>query len=243
MTVNGPERSTGEPRNLADHQRQIILGRLAPIIVHEFNNLMTPVLARAQDALTRDDAVATRKALSVTVQQTDRAMRFARRVLELAGDDGPAAENRSLRELIEASIESMVRPLEKDGVELRVDVPDDPRIAARPLLFVQMMLNLLMNARAAMAGGRGRISISAARDGGVVIIDVGDTGVGMSPEMLRDVINPFLAADPDANAGDWRSVGLGLHVCRLVARQHGASIRALRNEDSGCTFKITWPAA
>jgi signal transduction histidine kinase len=105
------------------------------------------------------------------------------------------------------------------------------------------MLNLLLNARKAMKKRRGRLSISAQRNGEMVTISVCDRGVGMSREMLDDVVNPFLEADANAKPGDWGAVGLGLHACRTIAQFHGASLRATANDGPGVTFHIAWPAA
>ncbi len=223
-------------------QREALLGKLTGLILHEYNNLMTPVIARAQDAVMRDDAVAMRKALDVTVRQTDHALRFTREVLGLAqGENQPLRDCRVI-ELIETAIARSVRPYEKDGIELRVDVPPDLVVWARPLLMGQLLLNLLLNARDAMKGRPGTIRVSARRVGDCVQIDVCDSGKGLDADHLERVLNPFLAAQSDACCEDSSVAGLGLRACRIIARQHGATIRALRNEGPGCTFRVLWPA-
>ena len=59
------------------------------------------------------------------------------------------------------AVETMIRPCEKDGVELCVTVPPDLHIEAGPDLFCQVLLNLMLNARRAMTGHAGRLSITA----------------------------------------------------------------------------------
>lgn len=224
-------------------QRQAILGSLSGIIAHEYNNLMTPVLVRALDAVERDDVEAMRKALTVTAQQTQRALDITRQVLEFArGKDLPLQACR-VDELVDAAITSAVRPFEKDGIELELDISEDLYVRAQPLLFVQVLLNLLLNARNAMKDRRGRLSISADREDESIVITVSDSGVGMSLEMLDEVINPFLRADANGHMGDWSSIGLGLHACRTIAQLHAAKISARSNEGPGCTFRLDWPAA
>lgn len=227
---------------LAD-QRRAMLGSLTGIMAHEYNNLMTPVVARAQDAVSRDDVAAMRKALTTTLAQTEKALHFTRQIMELAQGREGSMESCRLTDLVDATITSAVRPFAKDGIELKLSVPDDLYVRAQPLLFEQALLNLLLNARAAMKGLCGGLSITAARRGDTVEIAVSDTGTGMSPETLDEVVNPFLAAPADTGPGDWTGIGLGLVACRLIAQQHGATITAHANDGPGCTFRLGWPAA
>jgi signal transduction histidine kinase len=204
---------------------------------------MTPVLARAQDAVKHDDIEAMRKALVTTVRQTEKALGFTRRLIELARGEELSLGTHAVRELVEDAVASAVRPFERDGIELELRVPDDLRIRVQRTLFVQLMLNLLLNARKAMKDRRGSLTIAARRDNDVVEIDVCDEGIGLSPEMLDGVMNPFLAAEAEAEPGAGGGIGLGLRACRLIARQHDATLRALANEGPGCTFRLNWPAA
>jgi signal transduction histidine kinase len=218
-------------------QRQAMLGSFAGMIVHEYNNLMTPVLARAEDALARGDVAAMRKALATTARQAQKALLLSRQVLRLAQGSEPSLQTCGVADLVGAAITSAVRPFEKDGITLELHIPDGLHVRAQPLLFEQVVLNLLLNARAAMKGQQGKLSVSARQEDNVVVIEVCDSGVGMSPTLLETVINPFLAADAGAPASDRGSVGLGLHVCRSIARKHGATLRAYANDGPG------WPAA
>jgi two-component system cell cycle sensor histidine kinase/response regulator CckA len=235
-----PDRSQ---QDFITQQRQALLGSLSSIIAHEYNNLMTPVLARAQDAVARDDIVAMRKALTVTVAQTRQALNFTRQLLEVARSGDLPVQACCLTELVSAAVTAAVRPFEKDGIELVVDVPEHLKVRARPLLFVQALLNLLLNARAAMKGRTGKLSISACREDDHVLISVCDAGVGMSPDLLDNVVNPFLQAEDPGHPGTWGPVGLGLLACRTIAQRHGAMIHAQSNNGPGCTFHLRWPAA
>jgi signal transduction histidine kinase len=244
MSASTPEASLEQlERGFIASQRQALLGSLSGIIAHEYNNLMTPVLARVEDAVARGDMAAMRKALTVTLAQTKQALDFTRQVLEVArGEESPVRACR-VAELVDAAIIAAVRPFEKDGIELELDVPADLGVRAQPLLFVQVLLNLLLNARAAMKGRCGKLSISAQREDDHILLSVSDAGTGMSPELLNDVINPFLAAQNPERPDDHSAVGLGLLACRTIARQHGAVLSAQNNEGPGCTFCLRWPAA
>ncbi len=223
-------------------QRLAVLGNLTAMITHELNNLLTPLMAHAEAALATNDVTFMRKALDRVLVQSQRAMHVMRHLLALAHGDGDAPVPCSVAEAVREAVETLTRPLEKDGIDLTVEVPDDLRVPARPELLCQLLLNLLLNARAAMQGGRGTLRVTARRAGPRVVIDVCDTGRGLSAAQIADVFNPFLAADPAAEPGDWRRVGLGLSVCRLIARHHGARLRVAANTGPGCTFTVEWPA-
>jgi len=225
---------------LLDYQRRALLGSLTGVIAHEYNNLMMPVLERARDAVARDDVAAMRKALQTTVRQTEKALRFTSQVLELARGAPLPLKSCRLTELVDDALAAAVRPFEKDGIEVQRQIPPTLCVRAQPLLFVQVLLNLLLNARQAMKDRCGTLRISARPAGDMVVLDVQDSGCGMSPELLDEVINPFLAAEPDTQPTE--GVGLGLTACRTIAHQHGATLRVRANDAGGCTFELRWPA-
>ncbi len=222
-------------------QRLAMLGSLAAMAAHEFNNLMTPVVARVEAALTGDDVPFMRKALERTLVQSQRAIALSRHLLGLAHSDYRPTEICSVAGAVREAIETTARPCEKDGIDLRVSVPGELAVCAQHDLLCQVLLNLLLNARQAMMGIEGVLAITAAADGDYVRIDVRDNGKGISSEALERVFNPFLAADPYERPNDWQHVGLGLSVCRMIAHHHGATLQALPNEGRGCTFRLCWP--
>lgn len=223
--------------------RLALVGSVAAMLVHELNNLMTPVLARAQDALARQDAQAMRVALERTVTQTHKALELARRLLALAEGQSAAPGPCRLREVLDAALADAARPLEKDGIRLEVQVPAELTVHAEALLLEQLLLNLILNARSAMLSRPGTLTVRAVPNGRHVVIEVCDTGVGIPPQTLRDVINPFLSGPARQDPADWRRVGLGLSVCRMIAQQHGASMEVRANPGAGCTVRLHWPAA
>ncbi|MEW6198742.1 MAG: HAMP domain-containing sensor histidine kinase [Planctomycetota bacterium] len=224
-------------------QRLALLGNMAAMVTHEFNNLLTPILARAEAALGETDPAYLRKTLERIAVQAQRAMTVTQRLLELAHGESQPVEDCSLADAVREALATLTRPLEKDGIELHFHVPEELRVAAHPDLLCQVLLNLLLNARRAMLDQPGMLAITAAACGEHVQIDVRDNGRGLSAAHLNDKVNPFLAADPHAQPNDWQQVGLGLSVCRMIAHHHGATLRGLTNPDGGCTFQLLWPKA
>ena len=225
-------------------QRLAMLGNMAAMVAHEFNNLLTPIMVRAEAALAAgNDVPFMRKALERALLQSQRAMSVTRHLLGLAQDQPRPVEACSVAAAVGEALATLTRPLDKDGIDLRVAVSDDLFVTARADLLCQVLLNLLLNARQAMKGLRGSLVITAALRDGHVQIDVRDSGCGIPRDQLARVFNPFLAADPYGRPNDWQAIGLGLNVCRVIARHHGATLEALANDDRGCTFRLCWPAA
>lgn len=225
-------------------QRLATLGSMAAMVAHEFNNLLTPLTARAEAALmSGDDVPFMRKALERTLIQAQRAMVVTRHLLGFAHDQARPVEACSVAAAVREAVETMTRPLEKDGIELQVCVPESLRVSAREDLLCQVLLNLLLNARQAMKATGGTLTVTAVAQDSQVQIDIQDSGRGIARELLHDVFNPFLATDPCERPNDWQQVGLGLNVCRVIAHHYGATIQGLANPDRGCTFRLCWPAA
>ncbi|MCK4341756.1 MAG: HAMP domain-containing histidine kinase [Phycisphaerae bacterium] len=222
-------------------QRLALLGSLTAMAAHEFNNLMTPITARVEAALCGDDVPFMRKALERTLTHAQRAIAVTRHLLALAHGNHHSTEICSVAGAVREAIETATRPFEKDGIALQVSVPEELAVCAREDLLCQVLLNLMLNARQAMKGLEGVLAIIAVSDGNYVQIDVSDSGKGILADLLENVINPFLAADPSVRPNDWQRVGLGLSVCRMIAHHHGAALRAFANEGRGCTFRLRWP--
>ncbi len=224
-------------------QRLATLGNLAAIAAHEFNNLMTPIIARAEAALTGPPDVAfMRKTIERSLTQAQRAVGLTRHLLELAHGDGSTGGACRLSHVVREALETTTRPLEKDSIALSVDVPDDLWVAGHEDLVVQVLLNLILNARAALkAVSGGSLVIAARASDDYITITVRDTGKGMPTDWISGTLNPFLASDPLARATDWHNIGLGLSACRLIAHRHGARLKAQANPEHGCTFTLTWP--
>jgi signal transduction histidine kinase len=231
-----------EQELVATH-RLAMLGTMSAMVTHEINNLVTPIMARADFALSTGMPADMRKALERSRVQAQQVVLVMDRLLNLAKPDQRPMERCAVADGVREAIETATRPFEKDGIQLSLAVPDNLHVRAHAGLFVQTLLNLLLNARQAVKGVRGRLSVAAQRDGDYIVIDVSDNGPGIPHERLQSVINPFLeSANLDAPRA-WQAVGLGLNVCRTIAQMHGAAIEALAKEGGGCTFRLRWPGA
>ena len=126
-----------------------------------------------------------------------------------------------------------------DAERHRWDVQIDPAIRAEvdPLRWEQVVGNLLDNATKYSADGR-MITIRLRRDGGGVSLAVHDDGIGIAPELVRNVFDRFYRVHEDQGL---RGLGLGLYIAREIVVRHGGQIAVSSVEGQGSTFTVTLP--
>ena len=237
---------------LVESQRLAAIGTVAAGVAHEFNNLLTPVVAHSQLALAaldagRPDEDATRRALARAHDNATRAGRICSAMLNLARGTG-GHERVELRPIVDEAFALLGRDLAKDGITLQIDVPDRLAVRGDPAQLEQLLLNLLINARHALARhGGGRLGIVALADesaGGrpVIAVRVADTGPGIDPRHLPRIFEPFFTTKAGVR-GEPRGTGLGLSICRQIAQKHGGTLAAASTPGVGTTLTLTLPAA
>ncbi|MEZ4384228.1 MAG: HAMP domain-containing sensor histidine kinase [Nannocystaceae bacterium] len=118
--------------------------------------------------------------------------------------------------------------------------PEDLAIDGDAMLLERLLSNLLANARRACPDGA--LTLRARVDEGAVVLTVEDEGPGIPPENRDVIFEPFSRLD-GARDRDAGGVGLGLYLCRQIAKAHGGTIVAAGREDgrSGARFVITLP--
>ena len=248
VPAQAAERLAQEVSAMRDEMRQLhrltVLGTAAATIAHEYNNLMTPVLTYAKYALDSGDIELMKKALTVTLKQTGIVTAMSRRVLGLAVDEPETGRTARLREVVEEAVACLCRDLTKDGITLKIDIPDDLAVQIDPRLLQQVLFNLLINARQAILGKSGRIAIEAVRNpDGHVALSVKDNGCGIPPDMLDRIFEPFATTKRGNGNGERSGVGLGLAICRDIVQENRGTISVASQVGAGTTFTLTFPVA
>ncbi len=127
--------------------------------------------------------------------------------------------------------------LARAGIEARLSCADgSAMIEASDSDIRILMLNLFTNAIHAMADG-GRLTITLARNDGVLSLAVADTGRGIAPEDIDKIFLPFWTKRPDGSLGR----GLGLAICQQVVGRLGGRIEVRSNPGQGATFTVIFP--
>ncbi len=239
--LNGVATHTGQDE--IAYQRYALLGSIASIMAHEFNNLMTPVLTRSEAALQFDDVGMMRKALECTVAQTQRAIEIGRRLMELANCQPAHEQAVRVGDAVRSALAVAARPFEKDGIAFRSEIDEDAIVRGDPILLEQLLLTLLHGARQNLSRG-GRIELEVRREPEGVLIAVSHSASRFSPEQIEQVLNPFLCRDVREQPIDCNNLGFGIVAVRAIAQLHGASVEAVADQTcGGCTYRVHWPNA
>jgi two-component system, NtrC family, sensor histidine kinase HydH len=122
------------------------------------------------------------------------------------------------------------------NIEIKSYIPADlPLIALNRDMFKQALLNLLLNAQQAMPAG-GEITLLARAEPNEVVLDVIDSGKGMTPEVLAKAFRPFYSTRSGGT-------GLGLATTRKIIEAHGGGITVQSEVGKGTKFTLRMPAA
>ena len=171
---------------------------------------------------------------------TRRAGEIIDRMRDMLKRDTPGFASLDLNQLIR----DVERIVHGDAVAHKVSVdldlsPGVLPVKADSVQLQQVMLNLMLNAFAAMNepglnGARRLIVRTKSIDALKVLVEMRDSGIGIAPERLESIFDPFITSKPDG-------LGMGLSICRTIVERHGGEIWAANNSDRGATFSITLP--
>lgn len=250
---------------LAAHDGLVTAGLLSAITAHELRNALTPMMTYAQHAQAHpEDADLARRAFDRITAGLHHAARIIDATFEVAGNHAPDT-NADLRGSIDHALELLIRSPEKDGVTIENAVQAGFNLAISAAALQQIIINLSMNAVAAMTrsamnpgagagagavGGEGSETNRSGpmlRHGGMLRFSVRHVGGGMAelviadtgpglPDMIRErLFQPFTTSDPAAGTG------LGLLICRRLAEQHGGSMSIDSSPGRGTSVIIRLP--
>jgi CheY-like chemotaxis protein len=241
MERNRAARQTAElaleetSEQLRQSQKMEAIGRLAGGVAHDFNNLLLAITGYA-DFLITSLTDPTHKHYAEEIQAAgQRAAGLTRQLLAFSRRQVLQPRVVNLNDCVR-EMEAMLERLIGEEVEVALELePHLRRVAADPSQIGQVLLNLAVNARDAMAG-RGRLTIGTRNEGETVVLEVADNGAGMDDETRLRLFEPFFTTK-DIGAG----TGLGLSTVYGIVTQSGGSIDVRSEPGFGATFTIRLP--
>lgn len=242
--------------DLVNSARLATLGSLVAGIAHELHtplgalnsshDLLRRSLDRLQDILADEQVDETEldgvrrivRALNGVMESTDLAVD---RMVELVGSlrsfgrpDGAEVDRVDLHEALDDTLRLIHHEM-RDGIIVRRDYGELPRIECYPSQLNQLFMNLLLNACHAIDGD-GTISVETRARELCVDIDIRDTGCGIPEEDTERIFEPGFTTK-----GRRTGMGLGLLICRQVVERHGGEIHVESTVGEGSTFTVLLP--
>jgi signal transduction histidine kinase len=217
-------------------ERIATIGRLSTSIVHDLRNPLAAIYGGAEMLVDATDLSSEQYArLGANIYRASRRIQeLLQELLDVSKSNKRPIEISSLSDIVAAAVESVARPAEAQGVSLQVDIPADVRVMADQDRLTRVFLNLLNNALEAMPEG-GSISVATSREQDAVVVNVRDTGPGISPEAWTGLFQPF------SSFGKKNGLGLGLALSRQTVLDHNGEMWAERNGSSGARFCLRLP--
>jgi two-component system NtrC family sensor kinase len=235
-------------RELEEHQEQLVqsrkiaaVGTLTSGIAHELNNPINNIVLTAE-ALKEDfQDVSPEESLGLIqdiLVQAERAAEIVKGLLDFSRAEHPEFVALSVSEVIQDTLKLVRNQLTLSGIHVDMQMPADlPPIHGEKKSLQQVFLNLFINAIQAMLdGGTLQIRAHPSPGGHWLVIDVTDTGVGIDPDHLPQIFDPFYTTKQVG-----RGTGLGLSVTYGIVEKHGGHIEARSRKGEGATFTVTLP--
>jgi signal transduction histidine kinase/ActR/RegA family two-component response regulator len=248
-------RDVTERKRLEEQLRQAqkteAIGRLAGGVAHDFNNLLTAILGYSELLLL--DLVPghpMHEGLAEIKKAAERAAALTRQLLAFSRKQVIAPQILDLNAIL-GDMGKMLGRLIGENIELVTSpAPAPAPVKADPNQLQQVLMNLAVNARDAMPRG-GRLTLTIAlvtldetfaqrhlevKPGPYVLLQVSDTGCGMSEEVRRHIFEPFFTTK-----GLGLGTGLGLSTVYGIIKQNGGHVEVASEPDQGTMFRIYLP--
>ncbi|MGH9908810.1 MAG: two-component system sensor histidine kinase NtrB, partial [Pyrinomonadaceae bacterium] len=236
-------------RAVARAEKLAAIGRLAAGVVHEINNPLATISACAEalesrlqeGAFSEEDSSRAlddlREYLGLIRSEAFRCKSITNGLLDFSRARTSEHALLDIAGIINSAARLLAHQQRDHRIEFRIQTPDDlPPLNGDAGQLQQAIIALATNAVDAMPEG-GILTISARQQGSDVLVEVSDTGVGITPENLTKIFEPFFTTKEVG-----QGTGLGLAVCYGILTEHGGTLDVQSTPGVGTTFTITLPA-
>src|SRR5215472_8881235 len=227
---------------LIQAEKLAAMGQMLAGVAHELNNPLTAVLGVTE--LLRERAgtdESFKRQLELTHRQARRAARIVQNLLEFSRPASPQKKLLDINNLIERTLQLHEHSLRRNNVEVDFHPQSGlPEVVGDANQLIQVFLNLVTNAEQAIREVRdsGRLQIRPSRVGSRLAVTFQDDGVGIRPEALPRIFDPFYTTKRPGGG-----TGLGLSICMSIVREHGGVIEAEALPAGGSAFTVSLPVA
>ncbi len=224
---------------LVQSRKIAAIGTFTAGIAHELNNPINNIYLTAETLLEDHQSMSPpecKELILDVLNQSERAGDIVKNLLDFSRSEMPSFSELNIKDVIQKTLKLVKNQVMLAGIntELKLQEPT-PSINGNLRNLEQVFLNLFLNAIQAMPGG-GKIIVDVREQNHFVKVDVSDTGIGMQPDQLQRIFEPFYTTKQVG-----RGTGLGLAVSYALIKKHGGYIEVQSEVDKGTTFSIFLP--
>jgi two-component system sensor histidine kinase HydH len=221
-------------------EKRDLLARLLKRLAHEIRNPLSSLDVHFQlleedlSALSPPVRAQLASRLGVIHGELHRLESIVERFLRLAGPSALELEPVAVEKIVTHVCELLRPEAAKRKVELPAEVePNLPLVMADSVRLTQALLNIIINGIQAITG-EGRVNVSAAKSGDVLLLRIQDSGPGIPADKLGDIFDPYFTTKAEGN-------GLGLWIAQQIAVAHGGDLCAENAPAGGALFTLSLP--
>jgi PAS domain S-box-containing protein len=234
----------------ARHQQRLeAIGTLASGVAHEINNPVQSIMNYAQLIARRSESPEFANYAQEILHEAQRVATIVKGLLSFARQEGEPYADVHIRDVVTSTLSLISALLRKESIRLDVDLVDDmPAVRCHPQQIQQVLMNLIGNARDALnerypgAHDDKRILVTGRfwrREGeSFVRLTVEDHGVGIPPQVLDKIFDPFWT-----NKALGQAAGLGLSVSHGIVAEHGGAISVDSEPGRFTRFHVDLPSS
>jgi len=219
---------------LRDVEKMRAVGALASGVAHDFNNLLAGILLHAR--LLQRQPEAGDEAAAAIRDLAEQGAEVVGELLLFAQRGSAPLITLDLVELVRRQ-ENVLRHLLSNGVELLFELEEEPvPVVGDAVALSRLVLNLVLNARDAVAGRGGQITVRVENTPGRAVLEVADDGPGIPVEVREHLFEPFFTLRRQG-----RGSGLGLAVVYGIVSEHGGEVDVHSAPGEGARFIVRLP--
>ncbi len=223
------------------------IGQLAAGIAHELNNplasasslIQTDLELIQEQAEMREIDKSLLEDLTYARKELNKTKSIVKSILDLSRQTQTYQEEVNMNAVIDDALQVLYNQYKSLGVEIEKKYdPNLPAISGNFSNLGQVLINIIKNAIQALPDGRGKITLSTShrQKTKTVVVECRDTGIGIPPEMMKDIYKPFFTSKEVG-----KGTGLGLYVSYEIIKKHKGEIRIDSREGTGTTVTILLP--
>ena len=220
---------------LIRQERISTIGRFSTSIVHDLRNPLAAIYGGAEMLVDSDLTPLQSKRIAGNIYQASRRIQgMLQDLVNVSRGKAKSPEICRLADVVNAA-HDVIRPsADSNGVSIAIDIPEVLELPLERARMERVFINLMNNAVEAMPEG-GQLQINARPERDAVIVEIDDTGVGISKQLRATLFQPF------ASFGKKTGLGLGLALSRQTVLDQGGDIWAAEKSGPGARFLMRFP--